>query len=282
MKQINIMQGTKFNSSIEAQNKIMSRFSMFHGVGTDLTSTSTYDQALNKAELDYTAIKSALFLEDRTMIKNNFAMVKSDDPATVLGITGKQYTAVSNREAFTIAEEIVNEGHARYERGGPSTGSQNVTDFARSFLVLRGDDFKIGADDFNSFVVFNNSFDGSTGIQYQIICQRLVCLNGMVRMLGGKKNQLKINIQHSRTAFERIEAASKVLKKRQEDIELIKREAEVFTAKKFSRAQFEKEIIPFILKQRKLVENDKQRERGAGDDTEEKSEGSGAGNTGRH
>lgn len=264
MAKINIMSGTKYNSNgSNIQDKIMSRFSMFQGVGIDLSKTKSYDEALTKGELDYTANKSAIFLEDGTMIKNNFAMVKSDDSTEVLGITGKQYTAVSNRDAFSVAEEIVNEGHCRYERGGPSVGSQNVTDYARSFLVLRGDDFSIGEDDYNSFVVFNNSFDGSSGVIYQVICQRVVCLNGMVRMLGGKKNQLRVNIQHSKTAHQKIEAASVILKKRQEDIELIKKEAEAFSLKKYTRTQFEKEIIPFVLKHKKLVENDKERERGA-------------------
>lgn len=235
---------------------------MFDGAGLDLSSARSFDDALNMAGLDYTAEKAPIFLENGDQIENNFAVVKSDNPTHVLGIVGNQYQAVSNRDAFAIAEEIVNEGFASYEVGGPSMKSKNVLDFAKSFLVLRGDDFTVGDDLFNSFVVFNNSFDGSTGVQYRVICQRVVCMNGMVRYLGGKDNQLRINIQHTRTANDRIKTANKIIMKRKNDIELIKKEAEAFTAQHFTREEFEKEIIPLILREKKMIENDKERERG--------------------
>ena len=115
---------------------------------------------------------------------------------------------------------------------------------------------------FNSFVVFNNSFDGSTGVQYQVVCQRVVCLNGMVRYLGGKQSQIKINIQHSKSANDRVKAARKIIMKREEDIEVIKREAHAFRGAKITRAQFENEIVPLIIRKKGLVEVEKDRERG--------------------
>ena len=87
-------------------------------------------------------------------------------------------------------------------------------------------------------------------------------MNGMVRYLGGKENQIKINIQHSRTASERIKTANKIIMKRQNDIEIIKKEAQAFIAQGFTRKEFEKEIIPLVLESKKLVEKDKERERG--------------------
>ncbi len=257
------MKATNYYATNEAtRNKILKRFSMFDGVGLDLTGVSSYDEALEMSGLDYTATKVPLFLENGTKIENHFAVAKSDKPEHILGVVGNQYHAVGNREAFAFAEDIVNQGFARYEVGGPSMKSKNALDYARSFLVLRGDDFQIADDTYNSFVVFNNSFDGSTGVQYQVICQRVVCMNGMVRYLGGKDSQIRINIQHSRSAPERIRTAEKIVMKRQTEIELIKKEAEAFTAQKFTRAEFEKEIIPLILEKKKLVEKDKERERG--------------------
>ena len=251
-----------YQSNSETRNKILRRFSMFDGAGLDLTSARTFDDALDMAGLDYTAEKAPIFLANGKPIENNFAVVKSDSPEHVLGIVGNQYQAVSNRDAFAIAEEIVNEGFASYEVGGPSMKSKNALDYAKSFLVLRGDDFNVGDDLFNSFVVFNNSFDGSTGVQFRVICQRVVCMNGMVRYLGGAKSQIRINVQHTRTANERIEKANKILMQRQNDIEFIKKEAQAFTAQHFTRQEFEKEIIPLILREKKMVENEKERERG--------------------
>ncbi len=251
-----------YRTNEQTRMKILKRFSMFDGVGLDLSGASSYDEALAGAGLDYSAKKVKLFLEDGTEVKNHFGAAKTDDPSVILGVVGNQYHAVSNRDAFAVAEDIVKGGFAKYEVGGPSLRSQNTVDFARSFLVLKGDDFQIEDDMFNSFVVFNNSFDGSTGVQYQVVCQRVVCLNGMVRYLGGKQSQIKINIQHSKSANDRVKAARKIIMKREEDIEVIKREAHAFMGAKITRAQFENEIVPLIIRKKGLVEVEKDRERG--------------------
>lgn len=250
-----------YKTNTNTRNTILKRFSMFDGVGLDLTGARSYDDALNIAGLDYTAEKVPLFLADGTKVENHFGVAKSDNPAHILGVVGKQYHAVSNRDAFAVAENIVNDGYT-YEVGGPSLKSENAVDYAKSFLVLKGDDFQIEDDIFNSFVVFNNSFDGSTGVQFQIICQRVVCMNGMVRYLGGKDSQFKIKIQHTESVKSKIKTANKIIMKRKNDVEIMKKEAQAFIAQGFTRTEFEKEIIPLVLESKKLVEKDKERERG--------------------
>ena len=246
----------------DTRNTILRRFSMFDGVGLDLTGASTFDEALTMSGLDYTAEKEPLYLSDGTKVNDHFAVVKSDNHTHVLGVVGSQYHAIGNRDAFALADEIVKGGYANYEVGGPALGSKNAVDYAKSFLVLKGDDFQIEDDIYNSFVVFNNSFDGSTGVQYKVICQRVVCMNGMVRYLGNKENQIKINIQHTKSAPLRIKEVEKIVLKRQTEIQLIKQEASKFIAQGMTRAEFEKEIIPLVLEKKGLVEKDKERERG--------------------
>lgn len=251
-----------YQTNSGTRNKILKRFSMFDGVGLDLSRATTFDDALTMAGLDYTAEKAPLYLADGMQVQDHFAVVKSDDHSKILGVVGNQYQAVSNRSAFAVADEIVNEGIARYEVGGPSLKSKNAVDYSKSFLTLRGDDFNVGDDTFNSFIIFNNSFDGSTGVQFRVVCMRVVCMNGMVRYLGGEKNQLRINVAHTQSAERRIKEANKIIMQRNDEIKAIKKEAEIFTAQRFTRQQFEKEIIPLMLKEMKLVENDKERERG--------------------
>lgn len=251
-----------FDHSAEVRNKVFKRFSMFDNAGLDLTECATYEDALRQAGIDYAVKKVPIYLGNGTEIQDKFATVCDNDENKVLGIVGKQYVPVNNREAFDIAGEIVEEGSATYEVGGPCLGSANKVDYSRSFMVLRGEDFDIEDDTFNSFIVFNNSFDGTTGIQYRVVCQRVFCLNGMVRLLGGSKSQLFINIQHSKNAGDKIKKANEVIHHHQDELKLIKKEADAFIGIKFSREKFENEIIPLILKKKKLVENEKERERG--------------------
>ena len=105
---IRIYNNSRFNTAPkETYNKVVKRFSMFDGTGHDLTDCNTYDEALLNGDLDYSAEKQKIFLEDGSLIKNHYAMVKSDDHNIVLGVVGNQYKSVGNRDAFAIAEELV-------------------------------------------------------------------------------------------------------------------------------------------------------------------------------
>lgn len=259
--------GSIYNSApAHVKGKMMRRFSAFDGTGASLETCENYDEALLTAGLDYGATKETLHLSDGTTVPGHYAFVKSDDPTIILGINGEQYTSVDNRSAFDLADEIVQEGYARYEVGGPSIGAKNTVDYAKSFLVLRSDDFEVEDDNYQSFIIFRNSFDGTSGVTCQVLCQRLVCFNMLTRYLNSKKNQLTITIQHSKTVEDRIRLARQIVKKRLDDIEIIKAEAKAFIGTKMSKAQFEKEIIPLVLKEMKLVKEDseKERQRGVG------------------
>ena len=251
-----------YNEDAQLRGKILKRFSMFDNAGLDISSCSDYRDALQGAGLDYTVKKVPIYLEGGIEIPNKFSTIREDDPTTSLGIVGKDYVPVNNETAFEIAQELVNEGKATYEVGGVCIGAKNRVDYSRSFMVLRGEDFEVGDDVFNSFIVFNNSFDCTSGVLYKVICQRVVCLNGMVRLLGGRKSQLYINIQHSRNTEEKLQKAKQLIISQNNEIEEIKREANLFIGQKFTKTQFEKEIIPLILTKKGLVEKDKERERG--------------------
>lgn len=235
------------------KDKVLRRFSMFDNAGIDISSASSYEDALSMCGLNYTAEKKPIYLGNGIEIADKYAAVKSDNENHVLGVVGKDYCPVSNYEAFGVAEELVNEGVANYEVGGPSLKMHDMVDYSRSFMVLKGDDFDIDGDDYNSFIVFNNSFDGTTGVQYRIVCQRLVCLNGLTRYLGGKKNQLTIKIQHSRQASDKIKEANDIVINYNNELKALKKEAEMFMNVKFTKEQFVSEIIPMVLAEKKIV-----------------------------
>lgn len=246
----------------KSKDAVFKRFSMFDSVGLDISESETLDEALHGAGIDYKVKKVPIYFGDGTEIQDSFATVKEGEESRALGIVGKQYVPLNNEDAFSIAGELVDEGFAKYEVGGPSLGRKGIADYGKSFLVLKGDDFNIEDDVFNSFVVFNNSFDGTTGVQYKVVCQRLVCLNGMVRLLGDYKSQLYINIQHTKNAGDKISKAHDIILEYREKLLAIQKEAKEMIGIRFTRQQFESEIIPLILEKKGMVENDKERERG--------------------
>ena len=247
--------------TLPGRDKVLKRFSVFNGAGVNLRGVETLDDALDKARINYGAVKSPIFLQDGTEIKDHYCVTKSDDN-TPLGVVGKDYNPIHNRDAFEIAGELVDNFGFQYEAGGASRGSHCVVDDAKTFLVLRGDDVRIGEGDgdvFNTFAVFRNSFDGSSGIQYRFVMQRLVCMNGMTRYLGGKKSQLWINVQHSNSMADKLMIANEAMRNYAHDVDAIKAEANAFMNTHLTRKEFENEIIPMLLSTMKLnVEDEKE------------------------
>lgn len=234
----------------KGREKVLRRFSVFDGAGIDLRGCDTLEGALEKAEIDYGGQKEPIFLENGTKIEDMFCVTKTTD-GSPLGIVGKDYSPVHNKEAFGVAGTFAEDFGFQFEAGGANKGANNKMDCSKSFLVLRGDDVRIGAgngDIFNTFAVFRNSFDGSGGIQYRVLLQRLCCLNGMTRFLGGKKNQLWINVQHSSNVKDRLEIANNMILDYTNEIEHIRNEASAFIDTHLTRKEFEREVIPTLLK----------------------------------
>lgn len=256
---------TNYDTNQKVKSKLMRRFSCFDGVGNDLREARSYLEALSLGDLDYEVTKMPIYLGDGTEIKDHFCTITNN--GNQLGVVGKDYTVINNKEAFSFADIIVQEGRGIYETGGASKGSKNIIDYAKTFMVVRHADIEILGDAFNSFTVFQNSFDGSSGIRMQFINLRLICLNGLTRKMKGQENIQKINIQHSQTAEQKIKIAHETLDKQHQYVEALKREAEKLANTPFSKKEFQKEIIPLILKEMKLTkdfeEDQNARQRGA-------------------
>lgn len=96
----------------------------WHRLGTVLDHPATAAEALAAAHLDWRVIKQPLFAgnDARRAVSNYFAIVREDEwkqnKTTVLGIVGKDYTPLQNREAFDFFDPIVGEGAAIYHTAG--------------------------------------------------------------------------------------------------------------------------------------------------------------------
>ena len=103
--------------------------------GADRTGTPTSEEAIKFAGLDYEVEKSPLFTKGAGIIENDngiemidsalevpnyFANIRTDNN-TVLGVIGKDYHIVQNREAFSFFDSIVGGNNGiLYETAGCS------------------------------------------------------------------------------------------------------------------------------------------------------------------
>jgi hypothetical protein len=103
----------------------------WHGLGQIVEEYPTSKEAIRFAGLDYEVEKRRLFTFDNqnsfgnadtiqptVPVPNYFATVRTDND-TVLGVVGKDYQVVQNRDAFAFFDAIVaEENGVRYETAG--------------------------------------------------------------------------------------------------------------------------------------------------------------------
>ncbi|VDH16551.1 phage/plasmid-like protein [Algoriella xinjiangensis] len=96
----------------------------------------TSEEAIKYAGLDYEVVKSPLFtnppfIDSETQtnqleVPNYFANIRTDNN-TVLGVVGKDYHIVQNREAFNFFDEIVGGGEGiLYETAGALGNGERI------------------------------------------------------------------------------------------------------------------------------------------------------------
>ena len=99
----------------------------WHGLGQIVEQYPTSTEALQFAGLDYEVTKENLFtacynsdgelMDNTTNVKSHFATMRKDTGA-VLGIVGKDYEIVQNKDAFAFFDSIVSGDEIQYETAG--------------------------------------------------------------------------------------------------------------------------------------------------------------------
>lgn len=193
----------------------------WHGLGQIVTDYPTSEEAIRYAGLDYEVVKSPLFTKGSNIIEtaqgievgntelevpNYFANIRSDNNA-VLGVVGKDYQIVQNREAFNFFDAIVGGSDGiLYETAGA------LGDGERIFITAKLPDYiRVGNGDdvTEKYIFLTTSHDGSGSITAAFTPIRIVCQNTLNASLRNMSNVVRI--KHTSGAKQRLENAHKVM-----------------------------------------------------------------------
>lgn len=141
----------------------------WHGLGTVVKEALTSAEAIHTAGLDWEVCSEPIYLKDSSLIEDRFANVRSTD-RKVLGILGKQYKIVQNREAFDFVDSLLGEGITFESAGALNRGK-------RIWLLANLPPKKILGEDIVPYLVFSNSHDGSKAVTAALTPTRVVCQN---------------------------------------------------------------------------------------------------------
>lgn len=181
----------------------------------------TSEEAIKFAGLDYEVEKSPLFskgagitentngiemIDSELEVPNYFANIRTDNN-TVLGVVGKDYHIVQNREAFSFFDAIVGGGDGiLYETAGALGNGERI------FITAKLPDYiRVGnGDDITEKYIFlTTSHDGSGSITAAFTPVRIVCQNTLNASLKNMSNVVRI--RHTAGAKQRLDNAHKVV-----------------------------------------------------------------------
>jgi len=169
----------------------------WHGKGTELKEIPTSEKAIVAAGLDWKVTKERLLanVEDCDMkLEDYFAIRRSDkqDSKAILGVVGKRYTPVQNKNAFSFFDTIVGEKKAIYHTAGSLDNGKCIW-----ILAKLPDGLSISSNDnVELYTLLMNRHDGQRSVIIQPTPIRVVCNNTLSLALSEKSKQ-RLSFRHT-------------------------------------------------------------------------------------
>jgi len=198
------MHNLNFNNDTGRYSFVSAKQPAWHHLGTVLDHVFTAKEAIEYGGLDFTVEKQRLLTKRWLDVPDYFATVREDNNE-VLGMVGKDYTIVQNRDVFSFFDQIVGQGKAIYETAG-CLGKGGVI-FVTAKLPK---EIVIGKDGpSQNYLVLCSSHDGSMAITAFFTPVRVVCQNTLNASFNNNTN--RVYIKHTQNVKERFVEAALVM-----------------------------------------------------------------------
>ncbi|MBB4804561.1 phage/plasmid-like protein (TIGR03299 family) [Flavobacterium nitrogenifigens] len=188
----------------------------WHNLGQIVEDYLTSAEAIRHAGLDFEVEKRRLFTPSSPIVTEdvilsgkleipNYCSTVRTDTDTVLGVVGKDYHIVQNRDAFSFFDSIVGGDGILYETAGALGSGERI------FITAKLPDYiRVGKDDLiEKYLFLTTSHDGSGSITAAFTPIRIVCANTLNAAMQSKTNTVRI--RHTSNAKDRLEQAHKVM-----------------------------------------------------------------------
>lgn len=224
----------------QANEVIRSRF--FDEVGRPIQGATNLEEAIVQSGLDYEVQKLPVFFNPRigktpkmTKVPDRFVVYRTDNH-TPMGVVGKKYEILQNREAFNFLDSLI-AGGAMFETAG--TYGLNG---AKSFISISTQKLKVLDDDIQPYIVLTNSFDGTGTIKVSFSPIRVFCSNTLA-LISKKVKNMKLNnfsVRHTKSMKIAMEQGKEILFQNTQYLETLKAISELLAVTPFSEEAFKK------------------------------------------
>lgn len=183
----------------------------WHSLGNVVQEYPTSEKAIILSGQDFEVIKCPIQTaptDPNIMgqhIPHHFATIRTDTNQ-VLGVVGKRYEIIQNRDAFTFFDSIVGDSSGiMYETAGALGNGERI------FITAKLPGFiKVDRKDLiEQYLFLTTSHDGSGAIQAAFTPIRIVCNNTLTAALKNCTNM--VTIRHTSSAREQLAQAHKIM-----------------------------------------------------------------------
>jgi len=181
----------------------------WHGLGTELDRPATAAEAIKAAKMDWDVTKAPLYAHldgGKQLFVERYGVVRKDKLGTedsrIIGVVGKNYTPLQNRDAFSFFDPIVGKDAAVYHTAGVLGEGRRVWILAK----LPGSIRVVGDDITDKYLLLANSHDGTSSVQVKFTPVRVVCQNTLTMALDYGPT---IRIPHTLNIMHRLSLAER-------------------------------------------------------------------------
>ena len=177
----------------------------WHGLGVQVPGTMTTNEALRAGHLEWGVEKvAALSSFDMSVIPDTFVTLRTDTHAP-LGVVGKDYTCISNAEAFAFFDGVLGESQGQIETCAALHGGK------KTFMLAKMPEISeiVPGDRLEQYLLVHTSHDGTTNTEVLFTSVRVVCANTLAASLRGQTNRIKV--RHTTNCKDRLTQATAVL-----------------------------------------------------------------------
>lgn len=180
----------------------------WHQLGVKLDKPATAQEAIKAAQLDYRVekkpIRAIVHPTRHSPIEDQYATVRMDT-REVLGVVGRRYSPIQNRDAFAFFDSLVGSDEAIYHTAGVLGKGERIWILAKlpGYIKVKGEDIV------EKYLLLMNSHDGSSLVRAKLTPIRVVCCNTLTAALNGVEEEVRI--RHTPNSVAKLEQAHKLL-----------------------------------------------------------------------
>jgi|TARA_R110002020_G_scaffold90851_1_gene221127 phage/plasmid-like protein (TIGR03299 family) len=208
----------------------------WHGLGTEIDQDTGFWEAFDSAGLNWEVDTKPLFTGEGEQVSHRAAYRTSDN--RILGIVGKRWTPLQNRDAFEIFEPLVDAGEMVIHTAGSLRNGERIW----ALCQLNQDNSEIvRGDEIAKFVLLSNGHDGKLAVHFGFTPIRVVCANTEALARGSKASKL-IRVRHSRFVKQNVQQLRDVMNFANQEFEATAQQYRHLASKGINSEDLEKYI----------------------------------------